>query len=587
MKSTFYCRIALSSSVLVLLSIASAQRSFCQNVVQNPSASQTISQPAGTSFNINGSYHINNIQYADPNQPNSVQLAINSLPSGGTVYVPCGTYTGPTTFSSDLIIKSTCPAFNWQIVANTGNIPPSFGTIFQYTSGLTIGPPNGHIQNLTISGIQFDFQNLGNVLLLQGLQYCTLDISVVGVGNGSNAAVTIQPSGNAASNNFDFNDISLYIYAFQNTSSYAAAGLLVTGNTVPISSSGGFVTENTFRKLIINGYLNDGLIVRRATDSNLFEFLQITQSGPNPPTSNSLIRFNDLNPTQDVDANSNVIKWFSFVNIGFTYDVRLGQSSQNFWRGSHGASINIQGGTPTYVAEQIGVGIAGSVPQIIYESGTGGRAVNFSGRDFTSPVSVADSTPGSTRSANLEFRDNQSSPQSFFMRKEGSVFDVLNTSGAEVLRIGSNGDLTVFGTLSKGAGSFRIDHPLDPMNKFLQHSFVESPDMLNIYNGEVTLDSKGRAKVHLPAYFGALNRDFRYQLTTVGAYAPVFISREINDCTFEIAGGKRGIKVSWQVTGIRSDAYANAHRIQVEVPKDAHDRGHLLYSEPLAAATTR
>jgi hypothetical protein len=553
---------------------------FCQNVVQNPSATQTIAQPAGTSLNINGSYTLNNIQYANPTQPNSVQIAINNLPSGGTVYVPCGTYTGPTTFHSDLIIESTCPAYNWQIVANTGNIPASFGTVFQYTSGLTIGPTNGNIQNLTIAGIQFDFQDLGNALVLQGLQYCTLDISVVGVGNSGQAAVTIQPSGNAASYNFAFNDISLYIYALQNTSSYADAGLLLTGNIVPILPSGGFVTENTFRKLIINGYLNDGLIVRRASDSNVFEFLQITQSGLNPPPGNSLITFNDLNPTQDVDANSNVIKWFSFVDTGFTYGVTLGQSSQNFWRGSHGASVNIEGGAPTYVAEQMGVGVADSVPQVIYESGTGGPVVNFSGNDFTSPVSLKSSTPNSTRSANFEFRDNESTPQSFFLRKEGSTFEVLNNTGNLVLRVDSNGDLSVPGTLSKGAGSFRIDHPLDPLNKYLQHSFVESPDMLNIYSGEVTVGATGRAAVHLPAYFGALNRDFRYQLTTVGAYAPVFISREIHNNTFEIAGGRRGVKVSWQVTGVRKDSYANGHRIKVELPKDSQDRGHLLYSEP-------
>jgi len=29
---------------------------------------------------------------------------------------------------------------------------------------------------------------------------------------------------------------------------------------------------------------------------------------------------------------------------------------------------------------------------------------------------------------------------------------------------------------------FKVDHPLDPENKYLSHSFVESPDMMNIYN---------------------------------------------------------------------------------------------------------
>ena len=41
--------------------------------------------------------------------------------------------------------------------------------------------------------------------------------------------------------------------------------------------------------------------------------------------------------------------------------------------------------------------------------------------------------------------------------------------------------------------------------------------MMNVYNGNVTLDSKGEATVELPDYFGALNRDYRYQLTPIGA----------------------------------------------------------------------
>ena len=73
-----------------------------------------------------------------------------------------------------------------------------------------------------------------------------------------------------------------------------------------------------------------------------------------------------------------------------------------------------------------------------------------------------------------------------------------------------DGQVQVTGNLSKGGGSFKIDHPLDPANQYLYHSFVESPDMMNIYNGNVTLDDKGEAVVTLPGWFEALNRDFRY-----------------------------------------------------------------------------
>ena len=57
------------------------------------------------------------------------------------------------------------------------------------------------------------------------------------------------------------------------------------------------------------------------------------------------------------------------------------------------------------------------------------------------------------------------------------------------------GNLEVTGKVSKGSGSFKIDDPLDPANKYLSHSFVESPDMMNVYNGNVTTDKFGRATV--------------------------------------------------------------------------------------------
>ena len=150
------------------------------------------------------------------------------------------------------------------------------------------------------------------------------------------------------------------------------------------------------------------------------------------------------------------------------------------------------------------------------------------------------------------------------------------------MTIANNGNVNVVGNLTKGSGSFKIDHPLDPQNKYLYHSFVESPDMKNIYDGVVTIDAGGEAVVQLPEWFEALNEDFRYQLTCIGGFAPVYISQEIADNRFRIAGGKPGMKVSWQITGIRHDPYANIHRIQVEEEKPAGERGTYLHPDAYA-----
>ncbi len=142
-----------------------------------------------------------------------------------------------------------------------------------------------------------------------------------------------------------------------------------------------------------------------------------------------------------------------------------------------------------------------------------------------------------------------------------------------------DGDVEITGNLSKGSGSFRIDHPLDPENRYLSHSFVESPDMMNIYNGNVILDEYGEAVVELPDYFEALNRDFRYQLTCLGGFAPVYVSEEISGNRFRIAGGSAGLKVSWQVTGVRDDPYARKNPIVVEEEKPEAERGTFLHPE--------
>jgi trimeric autotransporter adhesin len=142
-----------------------------------------------------------------------------------------------------------------------------------------------------------------------------------------------------------------------------------------------------------------------------------------------------------------------------------------------------------------------------------------------------------------------------------------------------DGNVDIDGDLSKLSGSFKIDHPLDPANKYLRHSFVESPDMMNIYNGNVVTDANGDAIVPLPEWFETLNRDFRYQLTVVGQFAQAIVSGEVANHQFSIKTDKPGVKVSWQVTGIRQDPWANAHRIPVEVEKSARERGHYIRPE--------
>lgn len=144
------------------------------------------------------------------------------------------------------------------------------------------------------------------------------------------------------------------------------------------------------------------------------------------------------------------------------------------------------------------------------------------------------------------------------------------------------GNAQVAEQIAKSSGTFVIDHPLDPKNKMLYHSFVESPEAKNIYDGIAKFNWRGEATVRLPDYFEALNIDYRYQFTPMGAPMPgLYVKEEINRNRFVIAGGVRGERVTWQVTGIRNDPYIQAHPIIPEVekgPDQLVDKGKFLFS---------
>jgi hypothetical protein len=142
------------------------------------------------------------------------------------------------------------------------------------------------------------------------------------------------------------------------------------------------------------------------------------------------------------------------------------------------------------------------------------------------------------------------------------------------------GNVNVTGTCcGAGAGLYKIDHPLDPENKYLYHSAVESPDMKTVYDGNVTTDASGEATVVLPDYFGALNRDFRYQLTVIGDFAQAVVLSKIKENRFTIKSDGPNVEVSWQVTGVRKDPFAEAHRAQTEVAKPNKEQGKYLHPE--------
>jgi hypothetical protein len=155
-------------------------------------------------------------------------------------------------------------------------------------------------------------------------------------------------------------------------------------------------------------------------------------------------------------------------------------------------------------------------------------------------------------------------------------FIVTNSDGFPAMSVQESGNVTILGTLTTESIKVRSDHPTDPANKFLNHAPIDSPSRLNLYRGRATLDENGEAWVELPEYVEALNGDFEYQLTCIGAFAPVHVAEEARDNRFKIAGGSPGLEVSWMVTGIRQDPGAKANPLVVEEEKSAAERGKFL-----------
>jgi hypothetical protein len=217
----------------------------------------------------------------------------------------------------------------------------------------------------------------------------------------------------------------------------------------------------------------------------------------------------------------------------------------------------------------LGIG-TDSPTKILHVTGSGTGSIPLFQRGVDSAGFIIERTPTNR----WAFGVNQSPTLGY-----GFVISTIPTGTTSVPRliIDPSGNVTIPGTLTATVKNFKIDHPLDPTNKYLYHSSVESPDMLNVYAGNAVLDGQGRAAVQLPSYFQALNRDYTYKLTCIGGYSPVYIVGEIADNRFEIAGGQPGLKVSWQVTGIRQDAYAKAHPLVVEQEKPAGEKGFYLH----------
>ena len=123
--------------------------------------------------------------------------------------------------------------------------------------------------------------------------------------------------------------------------------------------------------------------------------------------------------------------------------------------------------------------------------------------------------------------------------------------------------VAVTGSLSKGSGSFKIDHPLTVKKDthHLVHSFIEGPQADLIYRGKVSLVA-GTAIINIDTASGmtegtfvALCRNVQCFTTNESDWTPVRGSVTGNILTIEAQDNASTASISWMVIGERQDKH--------------------------------
>jgi|TARA_R100000479_G_C6359510_1_gene192406 hypothetical protein len=145
----------------------------------------------------------------------------------------------------------------------------------------------------------------------------------------------------------------------------------------------------------------------------------------------------------------------------------------------------------------------------------------------------------------------------------GGFFMKFSANSSDKLTVKGNGDLAIAGALSKGSGSFKIQHPLESKQDThnLVHSFLEGPQADLLYRGRVDLVD-GVASVNIDVAsdmtdgtFALLCRDVQSFTTNESGWTAVRSSVDGNILTIEAEDNTCTDSISWMVVGERQDQH--------------------------------
>lgn len=510
-----------------------------------------------------------------------------------------------------LMTAAVCAA---PIFANHALAATPQGTSFTYQGRLTDGgaPANGTFDiqvamyDAAVGGVLSGTVNLNDQVVSNGVFTASLDFGAQFNGSARWLEVRVRPGASAGAYTTisprTLLDSTPYAQALRLpvSETQAHAGSLLSFTNSALDSGGGFGTPNSALSLTLTGPSGNypvfffGPVLTADTSSGNGIFALTSRDGAYALYASSsgdggraFTAFNS--------GASGEVALMHLNNANSTSDalkVETSGKGRAGWFNSNNATATL----PTVYAKNIATG--DSSPNSTQENGiaikgesTGGFGLGVMGRGTTAGVfgygnatgsaGVWGKTGGGGGSVSTGVRGDGNGAGTSGVAAFNNLGTAIYGQSSGTNNAGFfSGNVTVTGDLQvNGSKNFKIDHPLDPANKFLIHAAVESSEMKNIYDGVITLGADGSATVTMPSYFGALNVEYRYQLTCIGGQAMVYVAEEMNQNQFKIAGGKPGMKVSWQVTGVRNDAAAISRPLQNEVNKVGYEIGRYMNPE--------
>lgn len=385
----------------------------------------------------------------------------------------------------------------------------------------------------------------------------------------------------------------------------ASAGTSGSPNTLAITNGATSDGRNKFIEFIDGGDLGATAYVQLTpNDAEKIVFIRNSLSG-----SRSILLFQGTyDPSRDLEVPAGVVMIVKFpgsgsvstvtnalqdlqlggltttaaINVGGLHQIfnTVNNDSLEIWGGqfNNGAYISLKGDSAAiepgaarvYADEFYLRNAAGTVTAL--EISSNGNLVLHGDISFTTDDGTHTIWGGTDgNGSNIRLKGGSAGLFPNHVLSNCSGFDIFNLSGTTTwFTIDSsgnvgvpNGNLTVSGTLSKGSGSFKIDHPLKPDTHHLVHSFVEGPRADNLYRGTAQLVN-GYAQVNLdeaagmtPGTWVALNRDPNCFVQNEDGWTQVRGS-VADGVLFIEAQEPVNHRVTWLVIGERQDAHIRA-----------------------------